>query len=101
MRCALDLPDASAPQNSGYEAGDGFIGEYKIGTFPRRIITTKNGLEFADQPGAILRLGGMSTLFDANDPENTYHFSELRDGKYQRFEALSPLWPPQHYQRVL
>lgn len=101
LRCALELPEASATQFTRDESADSFAGEFKIGTFRRQIITTEGGLAFADQPGTLLRLHGEDTLFEANDPENTYRFSELRDGKYQRFEALSPLWPPQLYNRVL
>ena len=100
LRCVLDLPDVSVPVVTAREAADMFVGVFQIGAVPREIILTDRGLAFADQPGVLLRHSGDATLFEADDPENTYRFSDLRDGKYQRIEALSPLWPPQLYTRA-
>ena len=100
LRCMLELPAASAPMFTGHDSADMFVGMFQIGASPREIIAAEGGPASADQPGTVLSLSGNGTLFEASDPENTYRFFEQRDGKYQRIEARSPLWPPQLYNRV-
>ena len=55
---------------------------------------------------ALLNLGGglaklatlnESTLCDPADPEAEYRFSVLEDGRYRRFDWVSPLWPVQTF----
>jgi hypothetical protein len=100
LRCGLDLPDAAAPVRAVEQSGDAFTGTFNIGALPREIVARDGGFAFVDQPTMLLVQSGDAALCDAGDPENTYRFADLRDGKYQRFEALSPLWPPQLYNRA-
>jgi CubicO group peptidase (beta-lactamase class C family) len=99
LRCGLDLPEVAAPARAADEAADAFIGRFNIGAFPREIVARGDWFVFADQPNAMLVQSGDGELCDTGDPEITYRFAGLSDGKYQRFEALSPLWPPQLYHR--
>jgi D-alanyl-D-alanine carboxypeptidase len=100
LRCGLGLPDLAAPETSAARTIDAFTGTFRIGALPREIVARGGGFVFADQPNLLLVQSGDGKLCDAGDPENTYRFADLSDGKYQRFEALSPLWPPQPYSRV-
>ncbi len=100
LRRGLDLPDAPAPDRSTVQTTDAFTGTFRIGGVSREIVARGDGLMFADQPTMLLLPSGDGALFEADDPENTYRFGDLKGGKYQRFEGLSPLWPPQFYSRV-
>lgn len=100
LRCALDLPDTAVPERVESERTGALTGVFQIGPLQRELIITEGRFAFADQPGTLLDAGSDRTLFETDDPETSYRFSELRDNRYQRMEALSPLWPPQRYERV-
>ena len=43
---------------------------------------------------------GDSTLCNPADPEEEFRFSEPEDGRFQRLDYASPLWPVSTFRRV-
>jgi CubicO group peptidase (beta-lactamase class C family) len=100
LRCALGVADVAGPTTARTQPVDAFAGTFQIGPTSREIIATGDGFVFSDQPNSLLVQSGDGQLCEVRDPENTYRFTDWRDGRYWRFEALSPLWPPQPYSRL-
>ncbi|HXQ12897.1 MAG TPA: serine hydrolase domain-containing protein [Caulobacteraceae bacterium] len=101
LRAALDLPavsrsDAPLPNDqlgacAGAFGGDGYV---------RSFFACEGGLATVDGGPATLRPLGLASFWQADDLEVEYHFSDLRDCRYQRLTHTSPLWPDSVLDRV-
>jgi CubicO group peptidase (beta-lactamase class C family) len=69
------------------------------GDYEREVFAVEGGLAFTeDGPPALLPVSP-TDFQQFDDPENQYRFSDLRDGLYQRFDYVSPLWPISTFRR--
>jgi D-alanyl-D-alanine carboxypeptidase len=101
LRRAMAMEDFAPPTATSTQRTNAFVGTFQIGAVKRDIVATGTGLAFADQPRSVMTQSGDGELCEIEDPENVYKFADRRHGKYWRFEALSPLWPPALYIRAM
>ena len=102
MRAALDLPDV-APGHATLSAPElaACAGVFEAPLIPRRILAAQDGALAFQEPGHLrLEPSAPDRFHEPGDPEIGYRFSEPRDGRYQRFDWCSPLWPPTTYRRT-
>ena len=76
---------------AGAFGGDGYV---------RSLFACDGGLATDDGGRVALRPLGFASFWQVDDPEVEYHFSDLRDGRYQRLTHTSPLWPHNVLDRV-
>jgi CubicO group peptidase (beta-lactamase class C family) len=101
LRAALDLPAisrADAPVSGEHLAAcaGAFRGDRHVQSF----FTCDGGLATVDGGQVVLRPLRLASFWEADDPEVEYHFTDLRDGRYQRLTYTSPLWPDSVLDRV-
>ncbi|HEY1560173.1 MAG TPA: serine hydrolase domain-containing protein [Caulobacteraceae bacterium] len=101
LRAALELPaaiseDVSLPDDqpaacAGAFARDGYV---------RSFFPCAGGLAIVEGGPPVLRPLGHASFRQVDDPEVEFHFSDLRDGRYQLLTYVSPLWPDNVLDRV-
>jgi len=100
IRAALDLDEVRAAPIA-LSAGElaACAGRFG-GDYEREIFAVEGGLAFAEGGRPALLPASPTEFRQADDPENAYRFSGLRDGVYQRLDYLSPLWPTVNFSRA-
>ena len=99
IRAALDLDEVSAtPIALSVAELAACVGRFS-GDYDREIFAVEGGLTFVEGGRPALLAVSPTEFRQADDPENAYRFSDLREGHYQRLDYLSPLWPVSTFRR--
>lgn len=81
--------------------GAAYCGSFRAdGIAKRDLAETAEGIAFVEPGGPQLRAIGYAHFAELDDPEISYRFGDLRDGKYWSFVHASPLWPDTRYTRI-
>ncbi len=99
-RAALGADEPAAPAGQRVP-GAAYCGSFRAdGNAKRDLAETAEGIAFIEPGGPQLRAIGDAHFVELDDPEISYRFGDLRDGKCWSFVYASPLWPDTRYTRI-
>lgn len=101
LRAVLDEPEVDCREIAFTDdEAPAFVGRFEIDGLVREIVRFPTGLSFGEPESPNLVRISESTFCEEGDPEVKCHFRDLRDGRYQALDWITPLFPQASYRRV-